>query len=276
MCILPSSINCTFVTRLAKHSVSTACQAARLKSDIHTWTFMYAGVPTLSNLLFSVFHSHSLNSSAPARSRCRNSKQQYQPHLAISFKIAAITAAVTWTAFSLAQPGYPLLCRCTESAAPPQYWWHLIINLSPAWSGLTNSNTHRLIGAVCCVRHQLSLLSTTRSSLTRIVSATRSTSCHPSTEATGLAQHRVQPPRRLVSHGIIPECLLHSNRQLNSILRLSGQNSDFSCGHSSNTFHLSSESKNSHLSNVPCLGRYGNCLITNLSSRFTNETFPHW
>ena len=28
MCILPSSINCTFVTRLAKHSVSTACQAA--------------------------------------------------------------------------------------------------------------------------------------------------------------------------------------------------------------------------------------------------------
>ena len=36
MCILPSSINCTFVTRLAKHSVSTACQAARLKSDIYT------------------------------------------------------------------------------------------------------------------------------------------------------------------------------------------------------------------------------------------------
>ena len=36
MCILPSSVNCTFVTRLAKHSVSTACQEARLKSDIHT------------------------------------------------------------------------------------------------------------------------------------------------------------------------------------------------------------------------------------------------
>ena len=36
LCILPSSINCTFVTRLAKHSVSTACQAVRLKSDIHT------------------------------------------------------------------------------------------------------------------------------------------------------------------------------------------------------------------------------------------------
>ena len=61
MCILPSSINCTFVTRLAKHSVSTACQAARLKSDIHTCTFMYAGVPTLSNLFF--FFSLSLASS---------------------------------------------------------------------------------------------------------------------------------------------------------------------------------------------------------------------
>ena len=62
---------------------------------IHSLALMCAGVPPLSNLLKKVFYSHSLNSSAPARSRCRNSKQQYQPHPAISFKIAAITAAVT-------------------------------------------------------------------------------------------------------------------------------------------------------------------------------------
>ena len=61
-----------------------------------------------------------------------------------------------------------------------------------------------------CVRHQLSLLNATRSALTRIVSATRSTSCPSSTEATGLPMH-------------VSECLLHSNRQLNSIPRLSGQ-----------------------------------------------------
>ena len=77
-------------------------------------TLELAGVPTI--------YSHSLNSSAPAYSRCRD-----------SFKIAAITAAVTYfqeysqvlhkmgTTISLAQPGYPLLCRCTKSVAPPQY-----------------------------------------------------------------------------------------------------------------------------------------------------------
>ena len=59
--------------------------------NIHTLAFMCAGVPTFSNLLYTVFYSHSLNSFAPARSRCRNAKQQYQPHPAISFKIAAIT-----------------------------------------------------------------------------------------------------------------------------------------------------------------------------------------
>ena len=101
------------------------------------------------------------------------------------------------TTISLAPPGYPLLCRCTKSATPSKYWWQLIINLSPAWSGLTNSYTHHLLGVVCCMRHQLSLLSTTRSSLTRIVSATRSTSCPTPTEATSLAQHRVQPPKRV-------------------------------------------------------------------------------
>ena len=63
--------------------------------NIHTLAFMCAGVPTFSNLLYTVFYSHSLNSSAPARSRCRNSKQQYQPHPAISFKNAAITVNVT-------------------------------------------------------------------------------------------------------------------------------------------------------------------------------------
>ena len=44
MCILPSRTNCTSshgspssqAQRLAKHSVSTACQATRLKPDIHT------------------------------------------------------------------------------------------------------------------------------------------------------------------------------------------------------------------------------------------------
>ena len=109
------------------------------------------------------------------------------------------------------------------------------------------------------MRHQLSLLSATRSSLTRIVSATRSTSRPSSTEATSLrlmsflhgsdwSPTHVLPPRKrlcnrqdtfLVSHGIIPVCLLHSNGQLNSIPRWSGQKSDFSCGHSSNTFHHS-------------------------------------
>ena len=57
--------------------------------------FIRSCVPTLSNLLYTVFYSHSLNSFAPARSRCRNYKQQYQPHPAISFKIAAITVNVT-------------------------------------------------------------------------------------------------------------------------------------------------------------------------------------
>ena len=71
-------------------------------------TLELAGVATI--------YSHSLNSSAPAYSRCRD-----------SFKIAAIKAAVTYfqeysqvlhktrTIVSLAQPGYPLLCRCTKS-----------------------------------------------------------------------------------------------------------------------------------------------------------------
>ena len=35
--------------------------------DIHTLAFMCMGVPTFSNLLYTVFYSHSLNSSAPAR-----------------------------------------------------------------------------------------------------------------------------------------------------------------------------------------------------------------
>ena len=77
-------------------------------------TLELEGVPTI--------YSHSLNSSAPADSRCRD-----------SFKIATITAAVTYfqeysqvlhktrTIISLVQPGYPLLCRCTESVASPQY-----------------------------------------------------------------------------------------------------------------------------------------------------------
>ena len=75
-------------------------------------TLELAGVPTI--------YSHSLNSSAPAYSWCRD-----------SFKIAAITAAVIYfqeysqvlqgNIISLVQPGYPLLCRCTKSAAPPQY-----------------------------------------------------------------------------------------------------------------------------------------------------------
>ena len=52
--------------------------------------------------------------------------------------------------------------------------------------------------------------------------ATGLDSCPYSTEATGLAQHRVPPPDTfLVSHGIISECLLHSNRQMSSIPRLS-------------------------------------------------------
>ena len=100
--------------------------------NIHTLAFMCAGVPTFSNLLYTVFYSHYLNSFAPARSRCRNSKQQYQPHPGISFKIAAITINVTrfrntqvlhkiGTNISLAQPGYRLLCRRTKSVAPPQY-----------------------------------------------------------------------------------------------------------------------------------------------------------
>ena len=76
-------------------------------------TLELASVPTI--------YSHSLNSYAPAYSRCRDSK------------IAAITAAVTYfqeysqflhkirTTISLAQPGYPPFCRCTKSVAPPQY-----------------------------------------------------------------------------------------------------------------------------------------------------------
>ena len=76
----------------------------------------------------------------------------------------------------------------------------------------------------------------------------------------------------LVSHGKVPECLLHSDRQLKSNPRLSVK-SDFSCGHSSNTFHHSSESKYSYLSNVPCLCEYGNCLISNLSSRSQTKLF---
>ena len=123
------------------------------------------------------------------------------------------------------------------------------------------------------MRHQLSLLSTTRSSLTRIISATRSTSRPSSTEATSLrlmsflhgsdwSPTHVLPPRKrlvshnivchrqdtfLVSHGIIPECLLHSNRQMNSIPRLSGQNSDFSCGTSLTTFHHSCSAPSNEL-----------------------------
>ena len=141
------------------------------------------------------------------------------------------------------------------------------------------------------MRHQLSLLSTTRSSLTRIISATRSTPCPSfteatsrpsSTEPTGLKNivcHRQD--MFLVSHGIIPECLLHSNRQMNSIPRLSGQNSDFDgtlLQHiifvttddaitDANFRQLSSESKNSYLYNASCLVEYRNCLISNLSSR---------
>ena len=141
------------------------------------------------------------------------------------------------TTISLAQPGYPLLCRCTKSAAPPQYWWHLIINLSPTWSGLTNSNTHRLLGVVCCMRHQPSLAACVTSSPS---SAQHVHHWHASSPRH--VQHHVLPPRKrlvlhnivcirqdtfLVLHGIVPECLLHSSRQLNSIPRLSGQNSDF-------------------------------------------------
>ena len=82
----------------------------------------------------------------------------------------------------------------------------------------------------------------------------------------------------LVSHGIVPECLLHSNRQLNSSPRLSGQIRLFlrKSIHSSDTFHHSSESKNrylSYLGNVLCLGEYGNCLITNLSPRSQTKLF---
>ena len=97
-------------------------------------TLELEGVPTI--------YSHSLNSSAPADSRCRD-----------SFKIAA----------SSPRSG--------------------LLHESPVFTR--------------CVRHQLSLLNTTRSSLTRINSATRSTSRPSSREATGLAKHRVPPPRHV-------------------------------------------------------------------------------
>ena len=89
--------------------------------------------------------------------------------------------------------------------------------------------------------------------LTRIVSSTRSTltsflhgsdffATHVLPPRKRLVSTHVLPPRKrlvshnivchrqdtfLVSHGIIPESLLHLNRHMSSIPRLSGQNSDF-------------------------------------------------
>ena len=173
------------------------------------------------------------------------------------------------------------------------------------------------------MRHQLSLLSTTRSSL--LASSPRHVQHHvlPSTEATGLrlvsflhgsdwsrttsCGHRQDT--FLVSHGIIPECLLHSNRQMNRVPRLSGQNSDFSCGTSlehipslmfSSVKRALCDGFHSHfiitcvqlrsnelcvmisqhfinqlnqMGNAPCLSENGNYLITNLST--LSQTFPH-
>ena len=69
---------------------------------------------------------------------------------------------------------------------------------------------------------------------------------------------------------------------MNSIPRLSGQNSDFDGTLLQHIFfvttkkaiidanfkQLASESKNSHLDNASCLVEYRNCLISYLSSRF--------
>ena len=94
--------------------------------DIHTLELMCAGVPTITSLLFTVFYSHSLNSSAPACSRAiprstypSKSRQSRLPshasgtHTGPPHKIG--------TTISQTQPGHPLLCRCTKSAAHPQY-----------------------------------------------------------------------------------------------------------------------------------------------------------
>ena len=96
-----------------------------------------------------------------------------------------------------------------------------------------------------CAHHQLSLLSTTRSSLTHIISAT-----HILPTRKRLVSHNIVCHRQdtfLVSHGIKPECTLHSHRQMSSIPRLSGQNSDFSCGTSLNTFHHSCSAPSNEL-----------------------------
>ena len=102
----------------------------------------------------------------------------------------------------------------------------------------------------------------------------------------------------LVSHGIVPECLLHSNRQLNSIPRLLGQIRLFLRNFIKHIKHVPSLMFSSvkralcdgfhgnftnQLNRMTCVCHtwatllasveYGNCLITNLSPHSQTELF---
>ena len=180
------------------------------------------GRPTLSNLLFFAFSEFvpgfqtSVSTSSPKSRRSRFRRHTLQEsHTQLLKKqeppspVHNLDNCSVGTTISLAQPwssGYPLLCRCTKicgtSTVLMTSHHQSLVNLIKAneekyaWSSRSGL-LHASPAFTRCVRHQLSLLNTTRSTLTRIVSTTRSTSCPSSTESTGLAQHRVQPPRHV-------------------------------------------------------------------------------
>ena len=150
------------------------------------------------------------------------------------------------TTISRAQPGYSLLSRCTKSAAPPQYrqldqgFRRLMRIVSSEWSAACVTSLHSLRAspALPPQRNTFIIDSHHLRDTFNIMSF-----LHGSDFS---ATHVLPPRKRLVSHGIVPDCLLHSNRQLNSIPRLSGQ-IRLSCGHSSNTFHHSCSAPSNEL-----------------------------
>ena len=124
MCILPSSTHCTsshglpnnLTQRLAKHFVSSGLPSSPAQARHSDLEHSCARASPHSRICCTVFHSHSLNSSRDSKHQCQLLLQNRDDHDSdvTRFRNTHTAPHKIGTTISRAQPGYPLLCRCTK------------------------------------------------------------------------------------------------------------------------------------------------------------------